>query len=225
MTYIYWYKVEYILLDFRDYGGVCDYHLHEDGRNLQRGLFVIGILVEFIYNFVAVYLLVSKLCALIVSDPTDSKKIKSRASATGTVCRFHISTAKHNQFVLLMSKLIILLVITMLISYISFAMSFIPRFIIVAFALAVMVHLWCLYLNFKFSKHVFDNWFGGRACTKWCFPCMKTMALSWKDRKCGCCYVCCHCCCYMCCLDEEQIRIRELAKQEIALIVSGDSTR
>jgi len=106
--------------------------------------------------------------------------------------KFHSVTHHDNEILLLSTKLLILLTVCVISSFCSFLVLFgIFRVnqnngIFFVYGIDSFINIWCLALTFKFSAKLYDMLFNcgnRRRATKFCFPMVKTVALTWKLNK------------------------------------------
>ena len=109
--------------------------------------------------------------------------------------KFHSVTHHDNEILLLSTKLLILLTVCVVSSFCSFLILFgIFRVnqnngIFFVYGIDSFINIWCLAFTFKFSTKLYDMLFncGNRhRSTKFCFPMVKTVALTWKFNFCFC---------------------------------------
>ena len=118
------------------------------------------------------------------------------------VDRFHRETYRDNIFLILSTKLIIIMIIgtvSTLITSIMFVFATYSALLLDSF-----FNILLLWLNFKFSI----KWFKLLRCgypMRWIFPTIKTVSLISRNHLGNCCYL--FCCCCLCCVGKSKIDI------------------
>eukprot|EP01084_Bolivina_argentea_P215882 366613_1 len=205
-------KWEYRIVSYHGLGTTCLPLISDNDNTVIYLLFFTGTFLEIIFNVLAAYLLLSQLFKVILDVHTLQSISDSK---TTNVADFHDKTVRHNGLVLLMCKLVIIFVVVIIGSVFGVIISKIPNLLVVGWCTAIVIHIYCLYFTFAFSKDHFTKYFCGNQCILFCFPYIKTIALTRNNTGKQCvCY-----CCFSSDAKREQKQIFNLAKAEIGLIL------
>eukprot|EP01084_Bolivina_argentea_P309191 534795_1 len=129
----------------------------------------------------AFYLLLNRLFKFIRNDKSNASK------------------DKHNEFILLSTKLIILLSIIVCSTMFTYMIQIlIPVDLSAVFGpLDNVVQMYCLWLTFNFTQKHYYRYFCGKTCIILCFPFIKSLTLTQHS-------FCCCCCTYYCGCNEKK---------------------
>ena len=190
--------------------------------NAVNLILMMGTLLDITFAYVTVYLLISKLYAMIYIRYSMSNK---NDIETENVDDFHIKTLHENKMILVVSKLVILLLIAVISSLIAIILIlFFGDWVQLTYVTDQMINVLVLYFTFDFSKDIYIKYCCGKWCIVKCFPYIKTFSMTCQcdNKKNGCKQCCCYTCnnCYSKEKRTEQQHIFKLAKQEAELLVN-----
>ena len=128
--------------------------------------------------------------SLNTEDEKEPEVISSKTATEFMAARavnFHSDTKKNNKLFFLLTKLLTLLIVQIIMILIASIYFWVTHYVWSGYVVDGIVDIYCLWLTFKFSERYYYNLFGGRWCTKYLFPWVKTFAIRFK-------YFCCDCC-------------------------------